>query len=142
MAMCRKFGIILVIKEFKNWCYQKMSKTKKCAPKLIFFNEKKIEKDSEDFWHRKLTLKVKFWLFLTPPHYTNSQNSIISFGYVDFLAKIFPILYPPLENSTTRITIIYMRDLVKNNSGTWEKIDKRQLCAWCTYIRGYQLHRR
>ena len=42
---------------------------------------------------------------LTLPHYTNSQSSIISFGYVDFQAKIFPILYPPLENSTTRITI-------------------------------------
>ena len=25
---------------------------------------------------------------------TNSQNSIISFAYVDPLAKIFPILYP------------------------------------------------
>ena len=41
---------------------------------------------------------------MTPPHYTNSQ--IISFGYVDFLAKIFPILYPPVENSTTHTTII------------------------------------
>ena len=39
---------------------------KKCAPKLVFINEKKIEKD--DFLHRKLTLKVKFWHFLTPPH--------------------------------------------------------------------------
>ena len=33
---------------------------KKCAPKLVFFNEKKIEKDSDDFWHRKFTLKVQF----------------------------------------------------------------------------------
>ena len=32
---------------------------KKCAPKLIFFNEKKIEKDSDNFWYRKLTLKVR-----------------------------------------------------------------------------------
>ena len=44
---------------------------KKCAPKLIFFNEKKIEKDSDNFWHRKLTLKVKrlsdFALFDTSP---------------------------------------------------------------------------
>ena len=31
---------------------------KKCAPKLIFFNEKKIEKDSDNFWCTKLTLKV------------------------------------------------------------------------------------
>ena len=44
---------------------------KKCAPKLIFFNEKKIEKDSDNFWYRKLTLKVKrlgdFALFNTSP---------------------------------------------------------------------------
>ena len=46
--------------------------------------KKKIEKYFDNFWHKKLTLKVKFWHFLTPPHYTNSQNSIISFGYVDF----------------------------------------------------------
>ena len=42
-----------------------MSITKKCAPKLVFFYEKKIEKDLDDFCHRKLTLKVKFWHFLT-----------------------------------------------------------------------------
>ena len=30
---------------------------------------------------------------------------IISFGYVNSYAKIFLILYPPLENSTTRIVI-------------------------------------
>ena len=38
---------------------------KKFAPKLVFFNEKKIEKYSDDFLHRKLTLRVKFWHFLT-----------------------------------------------------------------------------
>ena len=62
-------------------------KNKKCAPKLVFFNEKKLEKDSHDFWYRKLTLNVKFWHILTPTHYTNSQNLIVSFGYVDFLGK-------------------------------------------------------
>ena len=62
-----------------------------------YFNEKKIEKDSDDFWHRKLTLKVTFWHFLTPPHCTNSQNSKISCGYFDFLAKIFVISYPLLK---------------------------------------------
>ena len=38
---------------------------------MIFFNEKKIDKDSNNFWHRKLTLEVKFWhvlaLFDTSP---------------------------------------------------------------------------
>ena len=43
---------------------------KKCASGLIFF-KKRIEKDSDNFWHRKLTLKVKrfgdFALFDTSP---------------------------------------------------------------------------
>ena len=53
---------------------------KKCAPKLIFFNEKKIEKDSDNFWYRKLTLKVKrlgdFALFDTSPltQFSKSNN--------------------------------------------------------------------
>jgi hypothetical protein len=32
----------------------------------------------------------------------------ISFGYIDSYAKIFLILYPLLENSTTRIAIAYI----------------------------------
>ena len=40
------------------------------------------------------------------PHWSNSQNSIISFGYVDFYAEVFLILYTPFENSTTRIAIM------------------------------------
>ena len=43
---------------------------------------------------------------MTARHYTNSQNSIISFGYVDFWAKIFLILYPALENSANLIAIL------------------------------------
>ena len=41
---------------------------KECAPKFVFFNEKKNQKDSNDFRGRKLTLKVKFQHVLTPPH--------------------------------------------------------------------------
>ena len=32
-------------------------------------------------------MKVRFQHFLTPPHYTNLQNSMISFDYIWFLAK-------------------------------------------------------
>ena len=38
---------------------------------------------------------LKWCPILTPSHHTNSQNSIISFGYVDSYATFFPILYPP-----------------------------------------------
>ena len=51
----------------------------------------------------KLILKVKRWHFLTPPHYTDLQNSMVTFDYSWFLAKIFLILYPSLENSTNGI---------------------------------------
>ena len=42
--------------------------------------------------------------------YTNSQNSIISYRYVDFKSKIFQILYPFLENSTNCITILCLKE--------------------------------
>ena len=43
-----------------------------------------------------------FWQLAINPK-LKTQNSIISFGYVDSYAKIFLILYPPLKNSTTHI---------------------------------------
>jgi hypothetical protein len=52
---------------------------KKCALKFVLIHEKN-QKDM-DFLHRKLTFKVKCWHFLTPPHYTNLKNSMISFDY-------------------------------------------------------------
>ena len=56
----------------------------KCAPKLVFFIEKKIEKSLNDFWHRILHPKLKIYVKFF-------------FGDVDSLAKIFQILYPPSE---------------------------------------------
>ena len=31
----------------------------KYAPKMVFFNKKEIEKDSDNYRHRKLTLKIR-----------------------------------------------------------------------------------
>ena len=81
---CQKLGIILENKVILKLTAAKNVNNKKCAPKLIFINEKNVEKVLEDFWRRKLALNVKLRHFSTTPHYTNSQNSIISFGYVDF----------------------------------------------------------
>ena len=90
--------------------WTKNVKNIKCAPKLTFFNEKKMEKDSDNFWLRKLTLKVNF---LTLPHQPNSQNLIISFEYVNSDTKIFLILCPSFENFTTRIAIVQIKsDLI------------------------------
>ena len=41
----------------------KNANNKLCASKFVFFNEKKIEKDSDDFGHRKFILKVQFLHF-------------------------------------------------------------------------------
>ena len=72
---------------------------KKCAPKLIFFNEKKIEKDSDNFWHRKLTLKVKrlgdFALFDTSPLVQFSKfNNFLLVCW--FLGKNLSNFVPPV----------------------------------------------
>ena len=72
---------------------------KKCAPKLIFFNEKKIEKDSDNLWYRKLNLKVKrlgdFALFDTSP--LTQFSKFNNFLWVCwFLGKNLPNFVPPV----------------------------------------------
>ena len=49
MGRCQKLGIILESKVIKKLMLSKNVNNKKCAPKLIFFNEKKIEKDFDNF---------------------------------------------------------------------------------------------
>ena len=62
--------------EFLKLILSKNVNNKKCAQKLKFFIEKKIEKDSDDFLHRKLTLKVKILtLFESLPLIQNSKFS-------------------------------------------------------------------
>ena len=61
MGRCQKLGIILESKVIEKLMLSKNVNNKNCAPKLIFFNEKKIEKYSDRFWHKNLTLKVRFW---------------------------------------------------------------------------------
>ena len=93
---------------------------KKCQP-LTFKVNFPCEKSSGSFsflFHLKSQFTSTFFpsifkslhycndvQLLTASNYTNSQNSIISFGYVDFYSKIFPILYPSLENSNILIII-------------------------------------
>ena len=45
--------------------FSKNVNNKKCAPKMIFFDKKIFEKDSDNFWNRKLTLNVRILPFLT-----------------------------------------------------------------------------
>ena len=54
---------------------------------IRIFLKKKIQKDSDDFWRRKFTLKVQNWHFLTNYDWMETQNLVISFDYSWFLAK-------------------------------------------------------
>ena len=67
--------VVLKLKSAKNAFY------KKGVLKFTFFNEKKIQKDSDDFWHRKFTLKVQNRHFLTNCQRMETQNLVISFDY-------------------------------------------------------------
>ena len=76
-----------------------------------------------------------FWQLAINP---KLQNSIISFGYVDSYAKICLFLYPPLENSTTRIAIMEGKeeDLEKITPMTFEEncIMTLDSAKWASHI--------
>ena len=67
VANCQKSNIILENKVIQKMMLSKMSITKNVLLHSHLFNEKKNQKDPDDFWNRKLTLKVRFQHFLTPP---------------------------------------------------------------------------
>ena len=103
-ASHQKLGIILQIERLKNWRYQNMLFTKNELLNLNF-KWKKNHKNSFDFWHENVTLKDQFWDFFwqlaTMCQFTKYN---IFLEHIDFWPKIYLIVYPSLENSTTRIT--------------------------------------
>mgnify|MGYP007048593961 CR=1 FL=1 len=108
---CQKLGIISKSSDVIKKCqWQKM-----CSCIDILQWKKNIDKDSNNFWHWKLTLKVKFWHFLTLFD-TSPLTQFLKFcNFLQvcwFLGKIFLILYPPFKNSTTRIVIVHIHSYV------------------------------
>ena len=51
-------------KVFFSWSYEKVILTKNVRITYYSSMKKKIQKDSDDFWHRKFTLKVQFSHFV------------------------------------------------------------------------------
>ena len=49
MPIMKLHGAESIRQKLKTLTLSKNANNKKCAPKLIFFNEKKIEKDSDNF---------------------------------------------------------------------------------------------
>ena len=52
-----------------------------------------------------------FWQLAINPK-LKTQNSVISFGYVDSYVKIFLMFYPLFENSTNHIAITVRKQLL------------------------------
>ena len=76
---------------------------------IDFLQWKKIQKDFNDFWHRKLTLNVKFWQVWHLSITLICKIQWFHLTKVDFEPKTILILYPSLENSTTPIAIVYIK---------------------------------
>jgi hypothetical protein len=53
-----------------------------------------------------LTFKIRFLCFLIIWHYINLQNTIISFDLLNFLPKIYLILYPSLRKLLIHTAIL------------------------------------
>ena len=98
VASCQKLGIILETKGDLKMDVQKMSITKNVL--LNHIHEwKKHQKDLDDFWHRKLTVKVNFLHFSTHPYCTNLRNSmtlsdLLIFSQKPFFFRILPLKTP------------------------------------------------
>ena len=83
----------------------------------------------DEFWQRKLTLKVKFWHFLTARHYSNSPNLVISFDFSWFLAKNLS----NFVSSTTGIAIVLVYKLLVYKLGVSFTL-RFTIPAWCVYV--------
>ena len=62
--------------------FSKTVNSKKCASKIIFFNEKKFQKDLDNFWHRKSTWKVRILPFLTTFTQLNTRLKNFVMGWL------------------------------------------------------------
>ena len=68
------------------------------------------------FWHRKFTLKVQNWHFLTHCHQMETQNLVISFDYSWFLGQKPCLCWVP-DHEIPLPTLIYFVVLYK--FGLW-----------------------
>ena len=64
-----------ILKLSKNVFY------KKCGPKLILFNDFFFRKNSDNFWCRKMTLKVRIMLFSTFDSKTTERPKLFSWTF-------------------------------------------------------------
>ena len=106
MSVCQKLGTILESKVVQKLSLEKKVFTEKWSPKLIFSDEIFFWKNSVDFWHRKWTLKVQFWHFLTNCNSLKDFLKENSLKYVDSWPKILLFRTHHLRKSMTELILI------------------------------------
>ena len=119
MGKCQKLEVILGTKVVQFWSYQKMSITKNVLLNWYSSMKKKIEKDSDNFWYRKLTLKVKrlgdFALFDTFPltQFSKFKNFLwvcwfLDIFFPDFVPSPWKIHKPYCYNVKPNLQVTYL----------------------------------
>ena len=96
---------------------------------FLYSSMKKNQKDSANFWHRKMTLKVRIVLFSTFNSITTERPKIfvLPFSYCIGLA------YEPLNSAACRIISIWWNHLFHNMSFSIFK-SKSKLCTGCKLL--------
>ena len=102
----QKLGVILVIKWLKNWSWQKMLFTKKVCLNWYSLMKFFFLKDSDDFWHRKLSLKVQNWhifLKLSP----DGDSKSVKFIWLQLILGQKSCFLGPTQLVTQKVNIHY-----------------------------------
>ena len=80
---------------------------KSLSPIFVFFNEFFFCKDSADFRHRKMALKIRISLYLT----FNTKSSQISRTFLWPFSQTFGLVYSPLNSAklscSSEVTLCY-----------------------------------
>ena len=108
MGRCQKLCIILENEVIWKLILWTNGNNKKCAHKLIFFNEKKIEKDSDDFWYRKFECQILALYDTSPLHQFFKFNNFLwtcwflGKHFSNFVAPAWKLDYPYYHSPQSR----------------------------------------
>ena len=124
MTVCKKMGVNLE-KSVKTRSYKKVFFTKKICYQGIILNQKN-QTDSDDYCHRRFSLKVRFWHFLTNFHSLYSQKQWFHFHSLIFIQKQLLLMTHRQRNSIIQLTLSYiLRPRLMRIHLTWTSTSAR-----------------
>ena len=93
---------------FKKWFHYKMLSYSNN------FNRNKYPNNKTDFWHRKLTLKIKFWWFLSPHTQVNASPITKIISWLEFLGKNLNLVGCATVCGKSEVMLMYVISGVKS----------------------------